>query len=220
VVLHELGHALMAQRFGIPTRDITLYPIGGVARLERMSERPIEEFCIAVAGPVVNVGIAGMLLAILPLLGLPLNDSAGLAAYLKGNYLFALAVTNIGLVVFNLVPAFPMDGGRVLRSILVPGLGRLRATEVAANIGAAFAMLLMFTGIWNPMFFLVGGFVFLAGRHELWAVRRQEHARRLEPLDVIPTGDDILDAIPVPGSSPLSGLSWDTKARVWVVVRR
>jgi Zn-dependent protease len=219
VVLHELGHALMAQHFGIPTRDITLYPIGGVARLERMSERPIEEFCIAVAGPAVNVAIAGVLFAILLFVGLPPNDSAELAAYVKGNYLFALAVTNVGLVVFNLVPAFPMDGGRVLRSILVPGLGRLRATEIAANIGAAFAMLLMFAGLWNPMLFLVGGFVFLAGRHELWAVRRQEQARRMEPLDVIPVAD-VLDAVPVPGPSPLSGLSWDTKARVWVVVRR
>src|SRR5947208_14844468 len=124
-----------------------------------MSERPFEEFCIAIAGPAVNVAIAGTLFAILPFVGLPLNDSAGVGTHLKGNYLFTLAVTNIGLVVFNLVPAFPMDGGRVLRSLLVPGLGRLRATEVAANIGAAFAMLLMFAGFWNPMLLLVGGFI-------------------------------------------------------------
>ena len=220
VVLHELGHALMAQRFGIPTRDITLYPIGGVARLERMSERPFEEFCIAIAGPAVNVVIAGLLFVVLPFLGLPFDDSARLPAYLKDSYLFTLAAMNIGLVLFNLVPAFPMDGGRVLRSVLVPGLGRLRATEVAANIGAIFAVLLMFAGFWNPMLLLVGAFVFLAGRHELWAVRRQEHVRRAEPLNVIPVADDILDVIPVPGDSQFSGLTWDKRANVWVIVRR
>jgi Zn-dependent protease len=220
VVLHELGHALMAKRFDIPTRDITLYPIGGVARLERMSERPSEEFCIAIAGPAVNVAIAGLLFAILAFIGLPLDDSAGLAAFLKGNYLFTLAVTNIGLVVFNLIPAFPMDGGRVLRSVLVPLLGRLPATEVAANVGAAFAFLLMFAGFWKPMFLLVGGFVFLAGRYELWAVRRQDHARQMEPLDVIPATNDILDAMPALDPSQLSRPCWDTKTRVWVVVRR
>jgi len=112
-----------------------------------------------------------------------------------------------------------MDGGPVLRAFLVPGLGRLRATEVAANIGAAFAMLLMLAGIWNPMLLLVGAFVILAGRHELWAVRRQEFARRVEPLDVIPVADDILDVIPVLSESQFSGPSWDTKAKAWVIWR-
>lgn len=219
VVLHELGHALMARRFGIPTRDITLYPFGGVARLARMSERPLEEFCIAIAGPAVNVVIAGLLFVVLAFLELPLKTGEELAAYLNGNYVFTLAITNVGLVVFNLVPAFPMDGGRVLRALLVPGLGRLRATEVAANIGAAFAVLLMVAGIWNPMFLLVGGFVLLAGRHELWAVRRQEYARQAEPLDVIPVADDILDVIPVPIETPSSGPRWDTQAKAWVIWR-
>jgi Zn-dependent protease len=219
VVLHELGHALMARRFGIPTRDITLYPMGGVARLARMSERPFEEFWIAIAGPAVNVVIAGLLFGLLALLGFPLKSGAEVATYLKGNYLFTLAMINVGLVVFNLVPAFPMDGGRVLRALLAPGLGRLRATELAANIGAAFAVLFMLAGIWNPMLILVGAFVLLAGRHELWAVRRQEYARRMEPLDVIPVADDILDAIPVPAESQFSGPSWDTKAKAWVIWR-
>jgi Zn-dependent protease len=219
VVLHELGHALMARRFGIPTRDITLYPIGGVARLQRMSERPWEEFCIAVAGPAVNVGIAGLLFILLAFLGLPVNSRGELSADLGGRYLFTLALINVGLVAFNLLPAFPMDGGRVLRAILVPGLGRLRATQTAANIGALFAVLLMLAGIWNPMLILVGGFVLLAGRHELWAVRQQEYARRMEPLDVIPVAEEILDVVPVPEEGPHFRSSWDAKAKVWVVCR-
>lgn len=216
VVLHELGHALMARRFGIPTRDITLYPIGGVARLARMSERPWEEFCIAIAGPAVNVLIAGLLFAWLVFFGFSLESEAEIAAYLKGNYLLTLAMINVGLVVFNLVPAFPMDGGRVLRAVLVPGLGRLRATEIAANVGAFFAVLFMLAGIWKPMLILVGGFVLLAGRQELWTVRRQEYLRGLQPLDVIPVADDILDVIPVPTETPISVPIWDAKAKAWV----
>jgi Zn-dependent protease len=218
VVLHELGHALMARRFGIPTRDITLYPIGGVARLQRMSERPWEEFWIAVAGPAVNVAIAGLLFILLTFLGLSL-DSQGelLVTALGSGYLFTLALINLGLVAFYLVPAFPMDGGRVLRAVLVPALGRLRATETAANIGAFFAILLLLAGIWNPMLILVGAFVFLAGRHELWAVRQQENARRAEPLDVLPVAEDIQDVIPAPDRPPVSPQSWDPKPKAWVM---
>jgi Zn-dependent protease len=217
VVLHELGHALTARRFGIPTRDITLYPIGGVARLQRMSERPWEEFWIAVAGPAVNVAIAGLLFILLAFLGLPLGSGGEFAVDLGSSYLFTLALINLGLVAFNLVPAFPMDGGRVLRAALVPGLGRLRATQTAANIGAFFAVVLLLAGIWNPMLILVGAFVFLAGRHELWAVRQQEYARHAEPLDVIPAAADILDVVPVPDHPPAPQPNWDAKPRAWVV---
>jgi Zn-dependent protease len=217
VVLHELGHALMARRFGIPTRDITLYPIGGVARLQRMSERPLEEFCIAVAGPAVNVAIAGLLFILVAFLGLPLGSHGEPSVDLESSYLFTLAVINLGLVVFNMVPAFPMDGGRVLRAMLVPILGRLRATETAANIGALFAVLLLLAGIWNPLLILVGAFVFLAGRHELWAVRQQEYARRAEPVDVLPVAQDIVDVIPMPDHPPVPRPSWDTKPKAWVM---
>jgi Zn-dependent protease len=216
VVLHELGHALMARRFGIPTRDITLYPIGGVARLERMSERPMEELCIALAGPAVNVAIAFVLFAALAVIGLPLDREMGFAANPMGSYLFTLAMTNLGLVLFNLLPAFPMDGGRVLRAILVPALGRFRATQVAANVGSAFAVLLILAGIWlNPMLVLVGAFIILAGRHELWATRRQEYARRAEAFGAV--GQTIIDVPPLSTEPPASAPNWDANTTAWVV---
>src|SRR4051812_27334200 len=143
VVLHELGHALTARRFGIRTRDITLYPIGGVARLERMSERPWEEFWIAVAGPAVNVVIALALGAVL-LAGAVAAGEEGLGV--PGQFLFNLLISNLVLVGFNLIPAFPMDGGRVLPAVLSPRIGRGGATEIAARLGVGFAVLFMAGG--------------------------------------------------------------------------
>src|SRR4051812_19749936 len=131
VLLHELGHALMARKFGIGTRDITLLPIGGVARLERMSEHPGEEIAIAVAGPLVNVVIAAVLWVGLELVGLSPWASAELLTYggsLVDKLLVMLLSTNIMLVLFNMIPAFPMDGGRVFRAFLSIGFGRLRGT--------------------------------------------------------------------------------------------
>src|SRR5438132_2622647 len=113
VVLHELGHALMARHLGIPTRDITLYPIGGVARLERMSDRPMEEFCIAVAGPAVNVVVAALLAvpAMLAMREIDLAHATPLT--LMSHIPLVLFAVNVILVAFNMLPAFPMDGGRV-----------------------------------------------------------------------------------------------------------
>ena len=114
VVLHELGHALIARRFGVGTRDITLYPIGGVARLERMPENPWEELCIAVAGPAVNLVIAALIaIPVFLLRGIQPGD--GLVQGGRESYLMDLLRVNVTLIVFNLLPAFPMDGGRVLR---------------------------------------------------------------------------------------------------------
>src|SRR5262249_8272153 len=179
VVLHELGHALAARRFGIATRDITLYPIGGVARLERMSEKPWEEFWIAVAGPAVNLLIAGLLgffltfsRAVRPFLPLP---PLGL------EFLSMLMFLNLGLVAFNLVPAFPMDGGRVLRALLALRLGQLRATQIAVNIGMVLAVLMGVVGILvtgNFMMVFLAVFVYFAGQQELAALYEREAQRR------------------------------------------
>jgi len=137
VLLHEFGHALMARYFCVPTRDITLYPIGGIARLERMPERPVEELLIALAGPAVNIVIAILLFvpAFLSLSAVANRPAAALEEMVERSFVFQLFAGNLILAGFNLLPAFPMDGGRVLRALLAGWLGRIRATEVAAGRG-------------------------------------------------------------------------------------
>jgi Zn-dependent protease len=232
VVLHELGHALTARHFGIPTRDITLYPIGGVARLERMSERPWEEFLIAIAGPAVNVVIAGVLFIVLAFSfagGREIPPSV--PALLRTDFLSTLLWMNLLLVAFNMVPAFPMDGGRVLRALLVGFLGYLRATEVAAQVGKLFALLFVLLGLLpvlgvplrlgpfaldNPMLLLVGGFLYLAGQQELAMIRRREQRRLAGVLGAGPAEGEILDAVPVLQTQPFTGFIWDSRHGVWV----
>jgi len=158
VVLHELGHALMARRFGIATRDITLLPIGGVARLEEMPEDPKEEFLVAAAGPAVNVLIAGVLFAGLLVTGF-FNQPLSMNMLLE-NFWLRLLSTNLILVAFNLVPAFPMDGGRVLRALLATQMAHVKATKLAANIGRGIAVLMGIAGFFlNPWLILTALFV-------------------------------------------------------------
>ena len=166
VLLHEFGHAVAAQHYGIPTRDITLYPIGGVARLERMPDKPFEELVVATAGPLVNVLIAAVLYfylsatnALQPLEALSLGG---------GGMLQRLMIANVMLVVFNLLPAFPMDGGRVLRALLATVLDYVRATQIAASIGQAMAMLFAFIGIagGNPLLLFIAFFVWIGASQE------------------------------------------------------
>jgi len=165
VLAHEFGHILTARGFGIATPDVTLLPIGGVARLEQIPEKPREEFLIAIAGPLVNVVIAFVLVAFA---GARL-DASHLAAVesAKISMVDRLAAVNLFLAVFNMIPAFPMDGGRVLRALLSIRLGFARATDVAATIGQWVAFGLGFLGLfYNPMLIFIAIFVYLAAASE------------------------------------------------------
>lgn len=164
VLLHEFGHALAARQFGIRTRDIILLPIGGLARLERMPERPAQELWVAVAGPLVNVVIAaGLFLGLhLSSLGFPDDWSAA-----DGSLAARLLAANLFLVVFNMLPAFPMDGGRVLRSLLAMRMPFARATRIAARIGQGMAVVFGFAGLFlNPLLILIALFVWIGAAQE------------------------------------------------------
>ena len=172
VLAHEFGHIFTARAFGVPTPDVTLLPIGGVARLARIPEKPSEEFLIAIAGPLVNVAIAAGLV----LFGDAHLDLAQLATMesTKISLVDRLAEVNLFLALFNMIPAFPMDGGRVLRALLAIKLGHVRATEIAAAIGQLVAFALGFLGLFgNPLLIFIAVFVYLAASSEahLVAVR-------------------------------------------------
>jgi len=165
VVLHEFGHALAARAYGIHTPDITLLPIGGVARLERMPEKPSQELVVAMAGPAVNVVIAFGLYIVLGKF-FDLGDLASVEDQ-RGNLLTKLLAINVMLVVFNLIPAFPMDGGRILRALLATRIKHARATRIAAGIGQALAVLLGILGLLgNPLLLFIAVFVFFGAQQE------------------------------------------------------
>ncbi|HEX3684084.1 MAG TPA: site-2 protease family protein [Bryobacteraceae bacterium] len=173
VVLHEFGHALTARRYGVSTKDITLLPIGGVSRFERMPDQPWQEFWVAVAGPIVNLAIAALLYAFLffssglrPVKGLSITG---------GPFLERILVANLLLAIFNLIPAFPMDGGRVLRALLSTRMDHVRATQTAAAVGQAIALVFGLIGLFfDPFLVFIALFVWIGAAHESHSVQFKE----------------------------------------------
>jgi Zn-dependent protease/predicted transcriptional regulator len=194
VVMHEYGHALTARAFGVQTRDITLLPIGGVARLERIPENPIQEFLIAIAGPAVNVVLAILcgiwVVTEMKLAGPPPVPPVAPAEVAQAGEApvevtfmamswpmsWRLLIINVVLVVFNLIPAFPMDGGRILRSLLAMNMDYARATRIAATIGQFIAVVFGVIGLFNPnfiMLLLIALFVWIGASQEARAVEQR-----------------------------------------------
>lgn len=173
VLLHEFGHAIAAKAYGIHTPDITLLPIGGVARLERMPEKPSQEMVVALAGPAVNVVIALGLFLVVGFRGV--TDSGSVEA---PGLLTKLMVINVWLVLFNLLPAFPMDGGRVVRAILATRLNYARATQIAATIGQGCAFIFGFIGLFgNPILIFIALFIYIGASQEAAVAQMRDVSR-------------------------------------------
>ncbi|MCB1479639.1 MAG: site-2 protease family protein [Rhodobiaceae bacterium] len=193
VTLHELGHAYAARRYGIATPDITLLPIGGVARLERMPEDPKQEIVIAIAGPLVNVVIAAALVLIFG--ARPNLESVAALQDTAPGFAARVAWVNIVLVLFNLIPAFPMDGGRVLRALLAMRMTRMKATAIAGRIGQGIAFIFGFLGLTggNPILVLVAVFVYLAAAAETEGTSLLNAARRMRARDAMISAFEALE---------------------------
>jgi Zn-dependent protease len=209
----------MARVFGITTRDITLYPIGGVARLERMSARASHEILIAVAGPLVNV-VLGCILA---MAGIGLVGLLGQAAT-PTQFVLLLALANIGLVLFNMIPAFPMDGGRVFRALLSLVVDYVQATEIAYYVGVGLAVLfgaisvlaMSQGGVMMAGLGIIAVFLIFAGKYELNAVRYRAALRQAEPIDAVPA--DAPEPM-TPAEAGFSGYTWDADLHAYILWR-
>ena len=192
VVLHEFGHALTARRYGIQTKDIVLYPIGGVARLEKLPEDPKQELKVAIAGPLVNVVLFLALSIVLSFQTLDLSQLEELTIG-SDTFLIFLASANLVLAVFNLIPAFPMDGGRILRAFLAIRMPREKATAIAGGIGQFLAIFFIFFGLFsNPILVLIGLFIFLGAAAEVSHTQQESFLKGFKVKDALMTHFQIL----------------------------
>jgi Zn-dependent protease/CBS domain-containing protein len=191
VLLHEFGHSLVAQRLGLEIHSITLLPLGGVSNLESLPEKPSDEVKITLAGPLVNVVLAPIFFGVGLLLGavprMPADLFTGIGSV--GQFFFYLGYLNVVLAVFNLIPAFPLDGGRILRALLATRLGALRATDISSRVGQVFAAAFFLIGLLSGNFLLalVAVFIFFGATGEAQMVRQQETTRGLIVSDVMGT---------------------------------
>jgi len=198
VVLHELGHALTAQQFNVQTQKITLLPIGGVASLEEMPEDPKQELFITLAGPAVNLLIALLLYLVIPFDFFRGLDQQQLQEFFSEisprNFLFLLFYANLVLAAFNFIPAFPMDGGRILRALLALRMGRVRATQIAARMGQFVALIFFFFGLfYNPFLALIGVFIFFGAQSENILIQQLSILRGHKVRDAMMTNITVLD---------------------------
>lgn len=189
VVLHEYGHILTARRFGVRTRDIILLPIGGMARMERLPSKPWQELIVAVAGPAVNVAIVLILGPVALVRGLLNPESMSPAALAQGsNYLLSLLSINIALIAFNMIPAFPMDGGRVLRALLAMSMPYAKATRIAATVGQIAALVFVAAGLFfNTMLILIAVFVWIGAESEARMAEERQGLSGLRVSDAMVT---------------------------------
>lgn len=191
VLLHEFGHVLAARRYGVTTPDIILLPIGGVSRMERIPEKPSQELIVALAGPAVSVAIAGLLYLGLGEFSVPTSTEISTDM----DILERLAYVNFFLALFNLIPAFPMDGGRVLRALLASRIGYARGTQIAASVGQAVAFVLGLLGLFgNPILIFIALFVYLGAASEAHAVQLREVSQSLMVADAMITKFETLPA--------------------------
>jgi Zn-dependent protease/CBS domain-containing protein len=196
VLLHELGHALAAKNYNIKTKDITLLPIGGLARLERIPEKPLEELIVAFAGPLVNIALAFITAFFI---SIPDNTDKLMTELSNGvnanNFFLNFFLVNFWLAIFNLIPAFPMDGGRVLRALLSFKLPRNVATRIAARIGQFLAMAFIILGFFtSPFLIFIGIFVIIGAQIEADYTESKFMLKGFKVQDVVMKDYQTIDA--------------------------
>lgn len=216
ILMHEFGHALVARRYGVETKDIILLPIGGLARLNKLPEKPFQEFVVAIAGPLVNFLIALFLFPYLYFVMVPGVEGRGVPTpeTIMSDYFYFIPfifAMNIGLAVFNLLPAFPMDGGRILRALLATWLGKLQATRIAMITGQAIAIGMAVFGLtgYNYFYIIIAIFIFFAALKEFRWVKLESILSGHFVRDVVKPNfprlklsDNIQSVFEVSGSNP------------------